>query len=120
MSQLSFTPYSNLSRRTIGVASTAITTPVIQTPPTAIAPFTQALDYRFTNIGTQAVFIATSAPGAAAPTAVIPTDNANNATFIVEPNSTRTFALPYGTQFAAIAPLAGSDLYISIGDGIAL
>lgn len=120
MSQLSFTPYSSLFRLTVGVASAAVPQPVVSPAPTAIAPFAQALDYRFTNIGTQAVFIATAAAGAAAPTAAIPASGASGAVFIIEPNSCRTFVFPYGTQFAAIAPLAGSDLYVSIGDGVAL
>ena len=120
MSTLSFTPYSNLFRRTVTAASQAVPQPVVQSPPTAIAPFEQALDYRFTNIGTQAIFIANSLPGAAAPTAAIPADGANGNVIIIEPNSSRTFVYPYGTQFAVIAPAVGSDLYVSIGDGIAL
>ena len=120
MSQLSFTPYSNLFRRTVTAASQAVPLPVLQTLPTAIFPPVQAYDYRFSNVGLQPIFIATSAPGAAAPTAVIPADGANNASYLIEPNSTRTFVFPYGTQFAAIAPAIGSDLYVSIGDGIAL
>ena len=57
---------------------------------------------------------------AAAPTATIPADGGSAAVFLIEPNSTRTFAFPYGIQIAAIAPLVGSDLYVSIGDGVAL
>ena len=120
MSALSYSPYGNTFRRTVTASSLAVPTPTIIPAPTAIAPLAQELDYRFINIGTQFVFIAYAIPGQIPPTAVIPTDGSNGPVIILEPNVSRTFSFPYGTQFAAIAPAIGSDLYVSIGDGIAL
>jgi hypothetical protein len=120
MSNMSYSPYGNTFCRVVTAASQAVPLPTASPAPTAIAPLMLELDYRFTNIGTQAVFIATAGPGAAAPTATIPADGANAAVLIVEAGTTRTFSFAYGTQFAAIAAATGSTLYVSLGDGVNL
>ena len=120
MSANSYSPYGNTFRRTVTAASLAVPAIVSNPAPTAIAPFTQELDYRFTNIGTQVVFIAWAFPGASAPIAAIPADGANGQVMLLEANTSRTFSFPYGTQFAVIAAATGSDVYVSVGDGVVL
>ena len=108
MAIATFNAMSNTFRRTVTAASQAIPQPVLNAANlTGVGPVGTffappgVYDYRFTNVGTQAVFVTTSAPGATAPTAAIPADGANGLGFIVDPNTTRTFGFQYGTQFAS-------------------
>lgn len=119
MSNQAFTPLGNSFARVVTTASTTVA-PTLFIAPTAIAPFTQNLDYRFTVVGTQAVWIAYAFPGAAAPTAAIPADGATAQGFMIEGAMSYTASFPYGTQFAAISASAGSSLYATIGLGVAL
>ena len=119
-----FNVLSNTFRRTVTAVSQAIPQPVLNAANlpgvgpvgTFFAP-PGVYDHRFTNVGTQAVFVTTAAPGAAAPTAAIPVDGANGPGFLVEAGGVRTFGFQYGTQFAAIAAAIGSDVYVTIGSG---
>ena len=78
------------------------------------------VDYRFTVVGTQSVYISYSASGAAAPTAAIPADGANGNGIMIEGTMSYTLRLPYGAQFAVIAAAVGSTVYVCIGAGVAL
>ena len=116
MSTQSFSPLSNTFARAVTASSLAVS-PVIS--PTPLPATTQAslFDYRFVVIGTVPVYITFAAPGATAPTAAIPGDGANSVGAMIEPNVTRHFLLPYGTQIAVIASGVGSTIYACIGYG---
>jgi hypothetical protein len=116
MSSNTFNPYGPTFARTVTTASTTVV-PTLTAPPTALTPMIASMDYRFTNIGTQPVWVAYAYPGVAAPTAVIPTDGTSQTGLWVEPNTTRSFEFTYQTQFACIAASAGSSLYCTIGSG---
>jgi hypothetical protein len=115
-SPLAFTPLGPTFARTVTAASQALS-PTLTTPPAAIAPLLGNVDYRFTVVGTQAVWIAY---GTSAPTAAIPADGATGQGFMIEGPMSYTVSLPYGTFFAAIAAAGGSSIYVIIGQGVAL
>lgn len=121
MSNQAFTPISNTFARAVTAASQAVGPVVISPAPSAAqAALLSAVDYRFTVVGTQAVWIAYALPGATAPTAAIPADGANAQGFMIEGTMSYTAAFPYGTQFAVIAAAIGSTIYVTAGSGVAL
>jgi hypothetical protein len=77
------------------------------------------VDYRITNIGTEAVWVAHTHAADTSPTAAIPADGASARGLMIPPNSTVTVYEPVETKFAAIAAATGSTIYITIGSGIA-
>lgn len=117
---LTFTPLSNTFARAVTTASTAVAPLLSPAPSAAQASVLGEMDYRVTVVGTQAVYIAYAAAGATAPTAAIPADGANGNGIMIEGTMSYTIRLPYGAQFAVIAPAVGSTIYICIGAGVAL
>ena len=116
MSIGTFNPLSLSYAIAVTTASQAIN-PALINPPNAVAPLVADIDYRFTVVGTQPVFVAISAPGATAPTAVMPVAGTPQSGLVVAAGDTRAMSLPYGTQFAVIAANAGSTLYYCAGNG---
>ena len=116
MSTQSFSPQSNTFGRTVTATSQLIVPVIVPTP---LAATTQAslYDYRFVVLGTVPVYVTFSAVGATSPTASIPGDGANSVGAMIEPNVTRHFLLPYGTQIAVVASGVGSSVYVCIGTG---
>lgn len=117
MANEAFFPISNTFSLDVTAASQAIS-PVITPTPVAADIVTGGYEYRFSNIGTQPVFLADAEPGASAPTAVFPLSGANQNGVVITAGSTVTLKLVYGTQLAVIAPATGSTIHVCIGRGV--
>jgi len=115
-----FQPQSATFARTVTAASQAVSPVLSPAPSAAQAALLSGVDYRFTVVGTQAVWIAWALPGATAPTAAIPADGASGQGIMIEGTMSYTLSFPYGTQFAVIAAATGSTVYVTIGSGVAL
>jgi hypothetical protein len=121
MSNNAFTPLSNTFALAVTAASQAVGPVVLSPAPSAAqAAILQNVDYRFTVVGTQPVWIAYAFPGATAPTAAIPASGASGQGFYIEGAISYTASFPYGTQFAVVAPAVGSSIYVTAGTGVAL
>jgi len=121
MSNQAFNPQTATSVRAVTATSTAVPDVAMSPAPSAAqASLLAPLDYRFTVVGTQPVFIAYALPGLAAPNASIPADSATGSVLVIESQKSYTFQFPYGTKFAVIAPATGSTVYVTAGTGIAL
>jgi hypothetical protein len=116
MSNNTFSPQGQTFALAVTTASQAFT-PTLSSVPSSVAPLEVVVDYRFSNVGTQAVWIQTALAGATAPTAVIPVAGTPQTGILINAGETRTFAFAYGTQFAVIAGATGSTLYGCIGNG---
>ena len=105
-SPLAFTPLGPTFARTVTAASQALS-PTLTTPPAVIAPLTGNVDYRFTVVGTQAVWIAY---GTTAPTAAIPADGATGQGFMIEGGLVQIQdGPPLGTGARLVGRLAGHN-----------
>jgi len=120
MSNLSWNQLSSTYVRAVTLASQTLVPVITPTPTAPGISILGSLDHRFLNAGAQIVWVAYAAVGAAAPTAAIPADGTTGVGFAIPPDTAYTVSFPYGTQFACIADVLGSTLYVSIGSGPAL
>ena len=100
------------------LTTSATISPVISPVPPRADIETGGYEYRFTNIGTQPVFVANSPPGAGVPVAVYPTTGGNQHGVLILPGSVITLKFVYGTQLAVIAAATGSTIHVCIGRGV--
>ena len=117
MANEAFFPISNTFTLDVTAASQALT-PVISPVPSSPDIVTGGYEYRFSNVGTQSVFIAQADPSSTAPTAVFPLTGANQNGVLITAGSTVTLKLVYGTKLAVIAPATGSTIHVCIGRGV--
>ena len=117
MSIDAFYPVSDTFALSVTTSSQPLS-PAISPAPSAADIMQGGFEYRFTNVGTQPVFIADASPDESAPTAVYPLTGVNQNGALILPNTTVTLKLVYGTKLAVIATATGSTIYVCIGRGI--